>query len=142
MLERQPGLLAMELTALTRNMDHARQKDEMDQDNTQQISKARTIPQQSKIIQNQSAFQLRFRLLYRQWYFYCHRSREGWNLVLRVFNLISANDPIISTCIRSDNDELLRETFRAGKASPLMLVDWAMAPTTLLAVSINLLSKS
>jgi hypothetical protein len=144
MLERQPGLLAMELTAMTRNLHHSRQEDETDQDNTQQISKARTIPQQSKIIQSQSAFQLRFRLLYREWYFYCHRSHAGWNLVFRVFNIISSDDPIISTCIKEDNDKLLRENFRAGKASPLMLVDWGggSVPVTLLAVSVSLPSKS
>jgi hypothetical protein len=147
MLERQPGLLAMELTAMTRNLDHATQEDETDQDNTTQITKARTTPQQSEIIQNQSAFQLRFRLLYRQWYFYCHQSRAGWDLVFRVFNIISYKDPLISACFESDNDELLREYFRAGKASPLMLVDQGWIGTrghmdTLLAVSTSLLSKS
>jgi hypothetical protein len=147
MLERQPGLLAMELTAMTRNLDHSRQEDETDQENSQQISKARTTPQQSKIIKSQSAFQLRFHLLYRQWYFYCHRSRAGWDLVFRVFNLVSVEDPLISACIDKDNDELLRENFRTGKASPLMLVDeeWIWGDEqmdTLLAVSINLLSKS
>ena len=142
MLERQPGLLAMELTAMTRNLHHSRQEDETDQDNTQQISNARTIPQQSKIIQSQSAFQLRFRLLCREWYFYCYRSHAGWDLVFRVFSLISEDDPLISACFESDNDELLREQFRAGKASPLMLVCYGGGSDTLLAVSTGLLSKS
>jgi len=128
---------------MARNIDHAKQDHETDQDNTQQVSKARTIPQQSKVIQNQSAFQLRFRLLYRQWYFYFHRSRAGWDLVLRVFNLISIYDPLISGFIYKDNDELLREYFRTGKVSPLMLVDSGEGQTdTLLAVSISPFPKS
>jgi hypothetical protein len=142
MLGRQPGLLAMELTAMARNLDHSGQGDETDLNNTQQISKARTIPQQRKTIQNQSTFQLRLRLLHREWYFYCYRSHAGWDFGLRVFNLISDDDPIILACIEKDNDELLRERFRTGKASPLMLVDWGGVGTdTLLAVSISLFPK-
>ena len=138
MLEKQPRLLAMELTAMTRNIDHARQEDEIDQDHTQQISKTRTAPQQLKISQSQSLFRLKLRLLYRQWHFYCYRSHAGWDLAFRVFNLISSDDPIISACIENDDDELLREHFRAGKASPFMLVYWGDWTPTLLAVSMTI----
>jgi hypothetical protein len=140
MLERQPGLLAMELTAMTRNLDHSRQDDETGQENSQQISNPRTTPQQCKFVQSQSAFRLRIRLLYRLWYFYYYRSHTGWDFVLRAFNLISEDDPLISACIKKDDDELLRENFRTGKASPLMLVEWARGweTDTLLAVSRSL----
>jgi hypothetical protein len=88
MLEKQPGLLVKELTTMTQNLDPSKQQGETNQDNTQQISKPRTTAQQCKFIQSRSAFQLRFRLLYKEWYFYSHRSHAGWDLVFRVFNLI------------------------------------------------------
>jgi hypothetical protein len=99
MLEKQPRLLAIELTAMTQNIDQVKQEDETDQENTQQISKPQMASRQSKVIQSQSVFRLKLRLLYRQWSFYCYRSHTGWDLALRMFNGISEDDPIISACI-------------------------------------------
>jgi hypothetical protein len=140
MLERQPELLAMQLTPMTRDTDNVERDDDTANEHTQ-VFKAKSTHQQYFKTHDKSASLWRLRLLRQQWHFYCCRSYTGWDVSLRIFAVIPGDGSALGICVMKDDVETLQEMFRIGKASPLTLLSWkggppgGVRPESLLAVS-------
>jgi len=139
LLERQPQLLALQLTSMAQAINKVKEDDGQEEGN-KQVSKVKYISRTKGTALTEPVFQWRLRFLRQQWYFNGRRSYAGWDLSLRVFTVISrvyGDGLLVWNCIRNDDAEALQELFRIGKVSPSTLIFGSngVAPVLPLAVS-------
>ena len=121
MLERQPALLSVQLTELTRGTKGFGAEDAKEDEASSQIAHARNKPRKVRNSNEESIFWFKIQLFRQHWHFYSSRSRVGWDFGFRLFNIISRDSDFIQVVL-DDNVELLRDMFRRGDASPLIVI--------------------
>jgi hypothetical protein len=136
MLERQPALLSVQLTEMTRGANGFDAGNATEDEPSSQMAHARNKPRKVSNSNEESVFWIKIQLFRRHWHFYSSRSRAGWDFGFRLFNIISHDSDFLQLVL-DDNVELLREMFRSGEASPLTIVrgDSRRLDQSLLAVS-------
>lgn len=121
MLERQPALLSVQLTEMTRGANGFDAGNATEDEPSSQMAHARNKPRKVSNSNEESVFWIKIQLFRRHWHFYSSRSRAGWDFGFRLFNIISRDSHFVQLVL-DDNVELLREMLRRGEASPLIII--------------------
>jgi hypothetical protein len=121
MLERQPALLSVQLAEITRETNRFDTRDATEDETSSQIAHTRNKPRKVSNSNEESVFWFKIKLFRQHWHFYSSRSRVGWDFGFRLFNIISLESDVLQVVL-DDNVELLRDMFRRGDASPLIII--------------------
>ena len=136
MFERQPALLAVQLTEMTRAVDTNLVVNASTNENALELTNTKCHAQQYHSFDEKSLFRLKLYLLRQKWHFCVSRSRAGWNFAFRIFIVLPESSPVVRH-VFEDNVDLLRGMFLAGEASPWVVVSSDNDQMTLLAVSFD-----